>query len=115
MLALLVSAMLAGIQGGAPLPRVADVRDAVESELNSLCGGQLETESCTSHPSSARVRGLSCARVSNETARCRYRRHIASALGGNSSWRAADTTFRFDAEARLWRVVEDRDVARTQN
>jgi hypothetical protein len=89
------------------VPSRAEVREALDHEINSLCGGGVESESCVSHPSAVSVRRVSCA-ADGATARCRYERSVRS-IGGRPGWRPAETRFAYDAARRAWTV--DRDFA----
>ena len=88
------------------LPSRAQVREAVDHALNSLCGGGIESENCVSHPSTVRVRGVSCAAEGSAMARCRYQRRVRSFVG-QPRWRPAETRFAYDGARRVWSIERD--------
>jgi len=90
------------------VPSRAQVREAVDHKLNSLCDGGIESENCVSHPVDVSVRGLSCLADAPSLANCRYERRIRS-IGGRPRWRSAETRFAYDGAGRTWSV--DRDFA----
>jgi hypothetical protein len=97
-------ALLASVHG---VPTTEDVRSAIEDTLNAICGGSLESENCTTHPSSAEVRALSCKSIPVNKARCSYRERITHIHGAKPSWRSALNTFHFDARAGVWLIASD--------
>jgi hypothetical protein len=88
----------------APVPAAADVRQAVEDEINALCSGEAEADACRSNRATAEVRALACRPAGEDSAICRYEKRSTTAAGRTTPWAAAETTFRFDVETRLWFV-----------
>jgi hypothetical protein len=89
-----------------PAPGRSEIRDALDHDLNTRCGGALESDNCTSHPSSVAVRHVSCAMEGEATALCRYERRIQTIGAGAARWRRAVTRFRRDDRA-VWKAGLD--------
>jgi hypothetical protein len=100
------SALLSVAPAAQPLPARDDVRRAIEGELNSLCGGEVENDGCVSHPRSAEVRNLRCRLAGDELATCRYERRVRS-IGGRPRWHPAETRFVRNGRHGPWSLERD--------
>ena len=88
------------------VPSRAEVEEALEYDLNTRCDGALESEDCSSHPSSVTVRQVRCSAESEETALCRYDRRIETIGSGPIRWRRAVTRFTHEAGG-FWKLGFD--------
>ncbi|HEV7658593.1 MAG TPA: hypothetical protein VGO55_01985 [Allosphingosinicella sp.] len=89
------------------LPGRGAVWSALDRDLNTRCGGGVESADCVSHPASVSVRGLRCGAEPDGRALCRYERRIATIGGRRARWEAAETRFRHHRGTMVWSIERD--------
>ena len=93
MLAIIAPVACATTAAARVTPTRSQVVAALDYELNSMCGGALESENCISHPSRAAVRALRCSPGERWSARCRYELRVTG-ITSQTRWRRAEGWFR---------------------
>lgn len=91
------------------VPSRAEVQEALDYDLNTMCGDALENEECVSHPSIVTVRHVSCSAEGEGTALCRYDRRIEHMGSSRSRWRRAVTRFTYHSRG-FWAPAFDFDL-----
>lgn len=109
----IMSVVAVGLAAGQLHPILPDrqtVEAALYVRLNGQCDGQIETETCVSHPRSARVRDVNCVAAGVLRSECSYKRRIHYICGScKFKWHDARSTFVFETTGG-WQVENDLDL-----
>jgi hypothetical protein len=89
------------------LPSRGAVWGALDRDLDTRCGGGVESADCVSHPAGVSVRGLRCGAEVDGRALCRYQRRIATIGGARARWEAAETRFHYHRGTMIWSIERD--------